>query len=412
MINPLGRFRTGDQALVREINLSLVMHRLREHAPVSRAALAEITGLNKTTVSSLINELIEHQYVRELGYDNSGVGRPAVMLGLNPEAGCIISCEIGVDFISAIRTNFAAEITWQHREATPPDAAQQDILDRAVEILRAAESSRSCPLLGVAIGVPGLVDYQTGTLLFAPNLGWKNVPLGALWREVFKVPVFIDNEANLAALGEFYFGAATGRDPVLYVSVGVGLGGGIIRQGAVDRGKTGFAGEFGHMTIDPDGPLCNCGNRGCWETLVSQNTVLRSIQAAVRGGAQSLLADMAGGNLSNLSIVLVAEAARKGDRLAFETLQQVGSYLGIGISSLVNALNPDLVVLGGIFSVAADILLPIIKAEVAARSLSWNADASEIVLAQHGEQACMLGGVAIVYQKILSEPASMAVQLD
>jgi hypothetical protein len=178
-----GHYRTGNQALVREINLSAILNRLRENAPVSRSALAEMTGLNKTTVSSLVQELIDQQFVHEVGLDSVGTGRPAMLLELNPAAGCIISCEIGVDFISVICSDFASHIIWRHKEPTRPQVGQQAIIQHTVNILHRAVDA-ACKsyesLLGLAVGVPGLVDRQSGTLLFVPNLNWTNVPLGNL----------------------------------------------------------------------------------------------------------------------------------------------------------------------------------------------------------------------------------------
>jgi glucokinase-like ROK family protein len=406
-----GRYRTGSQALMREMNLSVIMHHLREHAPISRAALAEMTGLNKTTVSSLVSELIEHQFVRELGLTLAGSGRPATLLELNPAAGYIVSAEIGVDFISAICTNFAVEVIWRHKESTRRAMGRAAMIDRTLTLLRHAEeagrAARCNALLGLAVGVPGLVDQASGDLLFAPNIGWKDVPLKTILREAFDAPVFVNNEANMAALGEVYFGAARGHDEVLYISAGVGLGGGIVRGGQLCDGATGFAGEFGHMTMDPDGEPCNCGNRGCWETQVSQWAAFRAIRRGISQGRASLLSDMADGDLDRLTIPMAVEAARAGDALALETFETVGRYLGIGIASLMNALNPGLVVLGGSLSLAGEFILPAVHQELERRALRWNQSAAQVVLARHGFDACVMGGVATVYHAILAQPSNV-----
>lgn len=408
------RYRTGNQALVREINLSAIMHRLRENAPISRSALAEMTGLNKTTVSSLVQELIGHQYVREVGLESTGTGRPAVLLELNPAAGCIVSGEIGVDFISVICVNFATEVIRRHKENASPDMGRHAIINRALDLLhQEIDASREMcsSLLGVALGVPGLVDRESGTLLFAPNLDWKNVPLGNILHQEFNLPIFVDNEANMAALGEYYFGAAQGYREVLYVSAGVGLGGGIVRDGQLVSGAAGVGGEFGHMTTDPDGELCNCGNRGCWETQVSQLALFRHIRRAIIGeGQPSLLLEMVNGDLDRLTVASIVEAAQAGDSVALKSLKQVGHHLGIGLASLVNALNPDLVVLGGILSLAGEFLLPPIYDELQRRVLLWNESTTQVVLARHGVDACVMGGVAMVYQAILAQPSSVARQ--
>lgn len=407
------RFRTGDQALVRQINLSVIMHHLREHAPISRASLAEMTGLNKTTVSSLVRELIERQFAREVGYEAPGgrsAGRLAMLLTLNPEAGYIISAEIGVDFLLVICTNFAPEVIWRQKETIDPEMGQQYIIERLLALLRQAMDigCRSChTLLGVAVGLHGLVDQTSGTLLFAPNLRWENVPLRSMVQEITDAPVMVDNEANLAALGEHYFGAAQGYSEILYITASVGLGGGIVHGGQVYNGVTGIGAEFGHMTMDPDGELCNCGNRGCWETQVSQRALFRLVRRGIGQGRESLLNDLSGGNPAAITVPMVVEAAQAGDPLALEALETVGHHLGIGIASLVNALNPELVVFGGALSLASEFLMPVVEFELEHRALRWIRRATRVVITQHGLDACVMGGVARVFQVILAEPVKL-----
>jgi glucokinase-like ROK family protein len=401
------QYRTGDQSLVREINLSVIMNHLRKNAPISRAALAETTGLNKTTVSSLVNELIDRQFVKEIGFAAPSSGRPAIQLKLNPTAGYIISCEIGVEFILVICTDFSPKIIWRHEEQIDPTIGQRAILDRALSILHEAMKvgGPACgSLLGMAVGVPGLVDQATGSLLFSPNLGWKDLPIRSILQESFNVPLFVDNEANIAALGEHYFGAAQGYDEVLYISAGVGLGGGIVHGGRLFSGVTGVGAEFGHMTLDPDGEVCKCGNQGCWETQVSQLALFREIWRRIDGGENSRLSEMTGGRRSLLTVPLIVNAARVGDAVALDALEMIGRNLGIGIASLVNGLNPELVVFGGILSLAGEFLMPVIEKELNQRALKWNREAMQLVLAKHGFDACVIGGIAAVYQAILAQP--------
>lgn len=401
-------YRTGDQTLVREINLSIILNCLRETSPLSRAQLAEITGLNKTTVSSLVSELIARQFVREIGFDSSGGGRPAVLLELNPGAGCIIGMEIGVDFILAILTDFKAQILWRHKEDTDQAEGQEFTLARAFDIVRQAlgvgESTHSS-VLGIGVGVPGLVDISSGTLLFAPNLKWHDVPLHKVFSQEFDVPIFVDNEANLAALGERYFGAAQGSKDFVYLSIGVGLGGGIVLDGQLYRGIGGYAGEIGHTTIMSDGERCNCGNRGCWETLVSQTAVVNRVRKALVTGNASLVSQLVKGRLERISIPIIVEAAELGDKVARQALEDTGAYLGIGIANLINAFNPELIIFGGIVSLASSYLLPAIEKVLKERSLIWPRRMARVMASSHGPEACVMGGVALVLHDILNKPA-------
>jgi len=402
--------RTGNQALVREINLVAIMNHLHNLAPISRAALAEKTGLNKTTVSSLIQELLDLHFVRETGLESVGTGRPAIMLELNPNAGIMVGVEIGVDFISVLCTDFAIRAIWNHKETTYPEMGHQAILNRTLALIRKAikkGQKLTDNMLGIAVGVPGLVDQRDGAVLFAPNLDWQNIPLRATLQASFNTHVFVNNEANLAALGEYYFGAAQACHEMLYVSAGVGLGGGIIYDGHLFNGSTGFAGEFGHMTMDPDGERCNCGNRGCWETQASQSALFRYIDQAIRQNKASILIDKTNNDLTQLTVPLVVEAAQQDDAVALEALTRVGHHLGIGLASLVNALNPEMIVFGGILSLAGSFLLPVIDQELEQRALRWNESAAKVVLSQHGMNSCVMGGTATVYHAVLNQPGKM-----
>jgi len=400
--------QTGDQALVRQINLSLIMHALWTDSPISRARLSQKTQLNKTTVSDLVNELNERGFVRETGMQKSGTGRPATLLTLNPAAGYIVSCEIGVGFVEVLVTDFAPQAIWQIKEPTQPGAAQSEIIDRMLVLLHEAVKrgkSSADKLLGIAVGIPGMVDHVSGNILFAPNLKWRNVPLLTLLEnESFGVPIFVDNEANMAALGEHYFGAAQGYSEILYISGNVGLGGGFLSNGKLRRGASGMAAEYGHMTVDTThGELCNCGNYGCWETKASQMSLFKNVINTIQSGEPSILAERTQGQWDRLSVEMIVEAAQAGDKVAINSLEEIGHSLGVGIASLLNALNPEIVVLGGILSIASEFLFPIVNVEIQKRALQWNRESVKVVRAAHGSDACVKGGTATVYQSILSQ---------
>jgi glucokinase-like ROK family protein len=402
------RARTGDQALVREINLSIILNALREHAPTSRASLASLTGLNKTTVSSLVQQLIDARFVSEIGTGKiEDTGRPGIFLELNPAAGCILGAEIGVDFISVIVTDFAVRVVHRHYEYTGLNRGQAAILDRTLSVISEAVGAaerHSSNILGLGLGMPGLVDVESGTLLFAPNLKWHDVPVRKMLQDRFSFPIYVDNEANMAALGESYFGVARGARTVLYVSAGVGLGGGIVFDSRIMRGAAGFVGEVGHMTMVQDGIPCNCGNKGCWETLVSQSALYHRVGEAVSSGRATSLSDKTGGDFAQLTVPMIAEAAQEGDQVARDALEQTAVNLGIGLANLINALNPEIVVFGGILSVARDSIMPVIEREVSKRALPWPVRTMKVLPAAHGFDACVMGAVATVYQDILSRP--------
>jgi glucokinase-like ROK family protein len=400
------RFRTGDQALVREVNRTILLNLLRTHSPQSRADLAGATGLNKATVSSLVADLIDSGLVREIGQASSAGGRPAMLLELNPDAGCLIGVELGVWFIKIILTDFRAAILWRSEAPLNPAEEPDSALTKLIELVREAadladQSGRK--VFGLGVGVHGLVDIQSGTLMFGPNLGWRNVPIRARLEEAFSFPIFVDNDAKASSIGEHYFGVAAQVDNFVYVIANVGLGAGIWLGGQVHRGATGSAGEVGHATIVPDGPLCHCGNRGCWEMYGSQRALVERLRLAVAAGGKTRL-PVADGHLGEVTMPMIVEAASKGDALVLEALEETGMYLGLGIANLINTFNPSLVVLGGEMSLAADFLLPAIQRTVAERAIAWPLEAVQILVAAHRFDSCVFGAVALVLSDILSHP--------
>jgi glucokinase-like ROK family protein len=277
------------------------------------------------------------------------------------------------------------------------------LIQEAIDQIQAAGQR----LLGIGVGVPGLVDHATGTLLFAPNLGWRDVPVREMWRR-FGVPVLVENEANAAALGEHMLGVARRVDNFIYLSAGVGLGGGIVIDGKLYGGVGGYAGEIGHMTLVPDGPQCNCGNRGCWETLVGPPAIIERVQQAAREGrTQQLMAlPEVDGNIQAIRMKHVLEAAERGELAVLHVLDDAGRYLGIGMANLLNAFNPSLVVLGGVLSLAGPYILPRAQREVEARALAAARAGVDITLSAFKFDACVMGGVSLIVREILSNPAA------
>ena len=208
----------------------------------------------------------------------------------------------------------------------------------------------------VGIGAAGMIDLD-GVMRFAPNIAWRDVALGPLVADALDIVAYADNDANVAAWGEFRFGAGRGSNDMLLVTVGTGIGGGIVAGGRLFRGAHGFGAEIGHIIVEPDGPLCGCGNHGCWEQVASGRAIDRLGRAAALEHPDSILASLNGGDTAAVRGTQVTEAARRGDRAALDVFEEVGRRLGEGIAGLVNVLDPDVVVVGGGAVVAGDLLL-------------------------------------------------------
>jgi glucokinase len=264
-----------------------------------------------------------------------------------------VGIDIGGTKIAALRISVDGEI--RARTVMPTPATDQTAAMPAIEAAAAAVLEDGVAAIGV--GLAGLIDARSGVLLSAPNLAWRNLGVSERLRARFGLPVTVDNDATAAAWGESRLGASRGSDDSLFVGVGTGIGGGIVAGGRLIRGAYGLAGEIGHIIVEPDGPLCGCGNRGCWEQVASGLAIARAGRRAVADEPGSAIARLAGGDPDRATGELVTEAAGEGDPAAVAILATVGRRLGEGIAGLVNVLDPDVVVVGGGVGDAGDVLL-------------------------------------------------------
>jgi len=264
-----------------------------------------------------------------------------------------VGIDVGGTKIAAVRVSSDGQMLARFEVSTPAEDMTAT-LDATVE---AARRVLDHTVGAVGVGAAGLVEYATGTLAFAPNLAWREAKISEHVSDALGLPTLTDNDANVAAWGEYRFGAGRGHEHVLVVTVGTGIGGGIVAGGKLFRGANGFAAEIGHIIVEPGGPLCGCGNYGCWEQVASGHAITRAGRDAASEYPNSLLSSMAEGDPSNVTGRLVTEAARQGDHLALGIFAEVGRRLGEGIAGLVNVLDPQIVVVGGGAIEAGDALL-------------------------------------------------------
>ncbi|MBI5957104.1 MAG: ROK family protein, partial [Chloroflexi bacterium] len=252
----------------------------------------------------------------------------------------------------------------------------------------------------------GLVNIQTGTLKLAANLeGWRDIPFQAMWEKQFGLRVHVGNEATIAALGENYFGSAIGYHDFIYLALTTkAVGAGMFINGRLYQGIHGYAGEVGHAVLDPDGALCTCGKRGCWEAMLREACSVQLVQERIQNGEKSLIAQLCQGNPATINFKMILSAALAGDALASERINQVIEVLGTGIANLINTFNPQLIVLGGSLGLTLEPFLAAIRT-VAARQVTFPSDGSpDIKASSIKSNACALGAVALVLDDILREP--------
>lgn len=383
---------TGDQNLIKKINKSLVLDTIMAKAPLSRADISVQTGLNKTTVSSLVNEWLEEQLVIETGLGHSSGGRKPVMLLFNRSAGFAVGVDVGVNYIAALLTDLSGTIIAKRRhplDLSEPCAVAERI-QQEVRALIAQTPSAPYGIVGVGIGVPGIVG-EDGVVLTAPNLGWHEVPLGRLLQSELGMPVVIDNEANAGALGEKQYGIGKDARNLVYVSAGIGIGTGIIIHNEVYRGASGLSGELGHMTIQSvDGLPCSCGSSGCWEMYASEKSLLRLFgRSHERGQLEDCI-----------------RLATDGDSDAIHALEEIGHYLGVGVGAIINGLNPELVIIGNRLAQARSWMEESILEAARCKSLRYHQERARIEFASLGLDSAPLGAASMAisdfFQRIKS----------
>ncbi len=314
---------------------------------------------------------------------------------MEAKAGYVLGIDLGGTNIKGALLDFQGSIIEKYEIATLANGGSEVVADRIVQVARILMKDRRQEVVGMGIGVPGQPDQSNGSVIFAPNLRWRNVPLIPMLKAALDFPMYLENDGNAAALGEKWCGAGRTALNMVAITIGTGIGGGIIINGRLYRGASGSAGEIGHTVILPDGPQCNCGNRGCLETFTAAPALARQARLAIDMGRATSLA-----GLANPAAKDVFAAAAKGDAVALEIIQQMTYYLGLGIANLINMLNPDMVVIGGGVSRAGDLLFKPLRETVLANTLHAAARAVKIEPAQLGNDAGSIGAGAVALQEL------------
>ncbi|MET9356904.1 ROK family protein [Streptomyces sp. NPDC006617] len=398
----------ADKATVRRHNLSLVLKAVHDAGEATRAGVATHVGLTRAAVSSLVEQLLEYGFVSEWGKTSSGqAGRPGTVLKVSRSGPAGLGVEVNIDYIAVCVVDLAGTDRVRLVEHVDNRGVRpSEVLARAARLAaRAIGSAAEQDLLpaGAHVALPGLVTG--GTVRQAPNLGWQRVAVEGLFAQALlalrpahrPLPVSSDNEANAAALAELWFGAGTeGVRSFLYLTGEIGVGGALVLGGELLRGAHGFAGEIGHMVVDPDGPLCRCGAHGCLEQYAGQAALLTAAGLdADAGGAQG--------------VAELERRARRGDPAALSAIERAGRQLGVMVSGAVNLFDPEAVMLGGVYRELMDWLAPAVDRELARRVVSglWSEDGKRLRAASSLGDAAR-GAAGAIVREVLADPAAYA----
>ena len=382
---------------VRRANLSAIVRELHLRGPQSRSELVARTGLTRTAIRALIGELVAgNLFVEERGTPLGAPGRPSPLVRPKPGVAVVLALDIAVDSLAAALVGVGGEVIECIRIVRPRGHFSVDEivadLGGVVRQLPGIEGRRDA-IIAIGVAVAGIVRRVDGMVSSAPNLGWRDVPLGdVISRELdIAAPVFVANEADLGALVELMRGAARGADDLLFIAGEVGVGGGIVVGGRPLTGVAGYAGEIGHLPLNTNGRPCRCGSIGCWETEIGEEALLRRAGRATAGGSRA--------------VEDVLAAAEGGDPAALGALEEVGRWLGRGIAGLVNVLNPRVVVLGGLYSRLYGFIVADVEAELDRVALAAPRANVRLAPAALGADAPLLGAAELAFEPFLARPA-------
>jgi predicted NBD/HSP70 family sugar kinase len=382
---------------VRRANLSAILRELHNRGPVSRSELVTRTGLTRSAIRGLIGELAVSGLVsEERGTPQGNPGRPSPLVRPSPRGGIVLALEIAVDSLAVAAVGIGGEVIDVVRLDRPRDRSSvnetiADLAALARAVLRRLPDTEG--MIGIGVAIVGIVRRDAGIVTMAPNLGWRDVALAERLADALgtSLPIAVANEADLGALAELRRGVAVGAEHVLFISGEVGVGGSLIVDGKQLTGADGYAGEVGHMPVNPNGRTCRCGSVGCWETEIGEGALLRRAGHPPDAGREEVEA-------------VLGEAAA-GSPEVLEALDAVGRWLGFGLAGLVNVFNPQVVVLGGLFGRIHPFVEATLGAQLDRLALPQARDALRVVPAALGVDAPLLGAAELAFEPLLADPS-------
>ncbi len=401
--------KASDPKLLRDINRLVILNLLKNQRSISRVEIASSTRLSRPTVSAAIEQLLKEGLVRETGKvsSNEGAGRRRTLLEFQPEACYGIGMEVGISRINIALTDLNArivkELSFKFKVNAHPGNDRKSIkrlVLNSIEKIIAAGGVGINKILGIGLGITGLVESSTGKLLFSSyHPGWNGLSFRELIQSKFDLPVYVDNNIKVETLGEKWFGAGQKADNIIYMSITEGISAGIIINGRLYRGKDGSAGEVGHTIVRARGGICTCGSRGCLNTVASEKALVAMARQAIASGKKSLIAELSSGKLPDVDTQCILTAFQQKDALAKRLLKGVAGYLGIGVANLINAFDPEMVILSGPVMEVDDFVLEEIKVQARKYSLPTLRHI-KIVKACLGGKSGVIGASTMVLEKM------------
>ncbi|MDR4949591.1 ROK family transcriptional regulator [Neobacillus cucumis] len=391
-----------DKTKVYQINKSTILNMIRLEGPISKTELSKRIGLSIPTIMKITSDFLNSGLIRVLGKANSTGGKPAELLEFIPNSHYLIGINIGRHNLNGVIMDLSANIIAKESCKTGDVLPESLLVEKVISLVNSLINKSKIKqeaFLGMGVAMPGILE--NGKVLFSPDFSWENYDLLSELSNYFDwLNISIDNSNRLLALGEHWFGSGVGATSLFCVNLGYGIGSAIIENGIIVKGSSGTAGEFGHYVLEKNGELCSCGNRGCLESVASGNAIARTAQEKVKNGEITTI-NNAVNDVTDIEAKVVFDEMRKGDKVATDIVKYAVEGIGIALSSCINLLDPEYIILSGGLVKSNDLYLPYLKEVVRKNQMPYAGRKLEIRIGSLGDYGASVGAATLVLKKFI-----------
>ncbi len=391
--------KIGSFSLMKRMNTALILNLIREKGAVSRIDLAKETGLTAATVTNLTAELIDNKLIEEFSTGVSTGGRKPILLKINPGDFCVASACVSSDRLEFAVSDFCAKIIFYKHKSIDKNVSPKDCVDFIIASFEEFKKQNTTRIIGIGVGIHGIVDSNEGVSVYAPNLNWHNVNIREMIEEKAHIPVMVDNDVRLMAMAEMWFGNSKNADTFAFLYVGRGVGSALVIDKKLIRGANDAAGEIGHCVIDPEGPVCECGKKGCLQAFTSEAAMLSELYKNL--SKTKLL------NENSTCSDIVDAYLNHSDPAALAVMEKEIKYLSIGISNIINIFNPGLIVLSSNIMNFDIAVIKRLSEEIRKSSVAVGKYGANLTYSSLGNRALLNGATALVLSRIYENPAML-----
>lgn len=392
-----------NKAMLAQLNKRIVLEMIRVQGPINKAEIARQASLSIPTVMKITEEFERQKLIRTVGKGESTGGKRPDMLEFVADAFYVAGVDIGRHNVKMVIMDMEAAVLSQNCFQTTKEDVQNpeaflEKIRNGIESLIIESKIKQSKLMGIGIGMPGILDKEKKVVMFSPDFNWVDVPIHQIFQERFSCKVIVENSNRALALGEYSYGAAKSAEYMLCINLGYGIGAAIIENGELLKGSSGTSGELGHMIMDPYGPVCDCGNRGCLEALSSGNAIAKKMEQEILSGKESVHSVS---DRRTLEAEDVFEAARSGDMLSKEIIDEAMGYLGIAVASCINLLDPDTIILAGGLTKSQDIFFEKLQDDVEKHKMRYSGRNVKMKIGTLGVYGTAIGAATILIRQFI-----------